>query len=53
MLPRLCSHPPPPPTRLMGLSYGEQLADSLQRPTLTGPPARGSYNALLLQFLYV
>ena len=46
MLPRLCS----PPTPLMGLSYGEQ---SPQSPTLTGPPARGSSNALLLQSLYI
>ena len=43
MLPRL-SLPPTP--LLMGLSYGEQ---SLCRV----PPARGSSNALLLQFLYI
>ena len=36
----------PPPTPLMGLSYGEQ---SLCRV----PPARGSSNALSLQFLYI
>ena len=48
MLPRLCSSPPNPP-------HGAELwgAESLQSPTLTGPPARGSFNALLLQFLYI
>ena len=46
MLPSLCS----PPIPHMGLSYGEQ---SLQSPTPTGPPARGSSNALVLQFLYI
>ena len=40
MLPRLCSPPTPAP-------FGEQ---SLQSLTLTGPSARGSSNALLLQF---
>ena len=47
MLPRLCSPPNPP--------HGAELwgAESLQSPTLTGPPARGSSNALLLQFLYI
>ena len=36
---------PPPPTPLM---HGAELwgAESLQSPTLTGPPARGSSNAL-------
>ena len=40
---------PPSPT------HGAELwgAESLQSPTLTGPPARGSPNALLLQFLYI
>ena len=28
-------------------------AESTQSPTLTGPPARGSSNVLLLQFLYI
>ena len=37
---------PPPGTELWG-------AESLQTPTLTGPLARGNYNALLLQFLYI
>ena len=47
MLPRLCSPPQPP-------SWAELWgAESLQSPTLTGPPARGSSNALLLQFLYI
>ena len=53
MLTHLCSPPPPLPTPLMGLSHGEQLAESLQSPTLTGPPVRGSSRALLLQFLYI
>ena len=44
MLPRLCSP-----------NHGAELwgAESLQRPTLTGPPAQESSNALLLQFLYI
>ena len=35
--------------------HGAELwgAESLQSPTLTGPPALGSSNALLLQFLYI
>ena len=47
MLPRLCSPPNPP--------HGAELwgAESLQSPTLTGPPARGSSNAVLFQFLYI
>ena len=36
----------PPTPLILGLSYGEQ---SLQSPTLTRPPARGSSNALMLQ----
>ena len=46
MLPRLCSPPPPQPP------HGAKLwgAETLQNPTLTGPTARGSSNALLLQF---
>ena len=41
MLPRLCFPNPPHGAELWG-------AESLQSPTLTGPPARGSSNALLL-----
>ena len=42
------SVPPNPP-------HGAELwgAESLLSPTLTGPPARGSSNVLLLQFLYI
>ena len=49
MIPSLCSPPPPNPP------HGAELwgAESLQSPTLTGPPARGSSNAFLLQFLYI
>ena len=47
------SLPPPPPPNPM--SHGAELwgAESLQSPTLTGPSARGSSNALLLQCLYI
>ena len=52
MLSRLC-YPPTPPSP--NPTHGAELwgAESLQSPTLTGPPARGSSNALLLQFLYI
>ena len=50
MLPRLCSPQPPSWGWVMGSRVS---AESLQSPTLTGPPARGSSNALLLQFLYI
>ena len=46
MLPRLCSPQPPHGAELWG-------TESLQSPTLTGPTARGSSYALLLQFLYI
>ena len=46
MLPRLFSPRPPHGAELW-------LAESLQCPTLTDPTARGSSNALLLQFLYI
>ena len=47
MFPRLCFPPNPP--------HGAELwgAESLQSPTLTDLPARGSSNALFLQFLYI
>ena len=50
MLPRRCTPPPSP-----NLPHGAALwgAEALQSPTLTGPPARGSSNALLLQFRYI
>ena len=46
--PSLLPNPPPRPP------HGAELwgAESLQSPTLTGPLARGSSNALLLQFLF-
>ena len=36
-------------------THGAELrgAESLQSPILAGPPARGSSNALLVQFLYI
>ena len=46
MLPRLFSPRSPQGAELW-------LAESLQCPTLTDPTARGSSNALLLQFLYI
>ena len=47
MLPHLCS----PPTPLMGVEL--RGAESLQSPTLTGPPAWGSNTTLVMRKLYI